>query len=244
MIRFDVQVPIKVRLFQPWKGWVMYTAWLFAGGEATGITTYGWMNTTTSIDGFSKSAFINTTWELNCVVFAPERIVPISFLAHAGYQGGNGTEFFTLHALRQLQAKQWIIQGSQTPSLIAVPVPAIPDAIAHAWMDLRGDISGDYKEANIPHYPTFRYERRVRGFGVSGNMGNPYFKNTAKGFKSIGDYNTIMWRGSQWWNGLVAGAFSNYTTNTGHGGIDERPGVAKIRRGKGGCYEATAPQRM
>jgi hypothetical protein len=79
-------VPIKVRLFQPWKGWVMYSAWLFAGGEAMGITTYGWYNSTTSIDGHSKTAFINTTWDLNAVIFAPERIVPMSFIAHAGYQ--------------------------------------------------------------------------------------------------------------------------------------------------------------
>jgi hypothetical protein len=229
MIRFSVQVPINVRLFQPWKGWVMHTGWLFAGGEATGITKYGWMNTTTTIDGFSKTAFVNTTWHLHTVVLAPERIVPISFLAHAGYQvrpirrgltqrqGGNGTEFYTLRTLKQLQATQWVVQGINTPSLIAVPVPAAPDTVTHAWMDLRGDISGDFPEASVPHYTTFAYEQRVRGLGAQGNMGNPYMKKTSIGWKSIGEHNTIMWRGGQFACGPDAGRFTVYTSNTGHG---------------------------
>jgi hypothetical protein len=112
--------------------------------------------------------------------------------------------------------------------------------VKHAHIDLRGDISGDYKESNVPHYQTFRFERRRRGFGAPGNMGNPYARREARGYKSIGEYNTILWRGGQFACGIDAGRFTVYTSNTGHGGVIECPGVAQIRRGKGGHYSEFA----
>jgi hypothetical protein len=95
----------------------------------------------------------------------------------------------------------------------------------------------------VPHYHTWRYEQRVRGFGVPGNMTNPYTRHGAWGFKSIGEYNTFMHRGQFYACGSEAGKYTVFTSGAGHGGPDY-PGVASVRRGKGYYNTMEVPRAL